>query len=702
MIRKNLTTFLLGILLLGSARGQNLVDNPLFQIGCEAFQKKDYARAAAEFQETWSTLGIDANPLQQKAVASRLLETWYRNGDYETAVAWYKGHENLALGKSARKWAALSQLEGGFYDESAELFAVLSRDSKGTERRRISVYRAHALVRSGAAEKAYRVLIPDFSDPETPKDIYFYAGVAYETKRWKEGLAYCDELLKLKVPEFSPKAKILKARCLAGSEKTDLAVNLLLELIGECFDTPTMHAAFDLLVDTATAAENRTIGKQFSSWSEDPVFPERQMAARFYGILVDSESDEEILVGKLDSFILENPEHPLAYRAKLLLGSLRPELASQRALDDDPNAIEELKKHLSFEMAVKQFQEDSFSSAKESFLEISTQLKGREREQALFNSAISALYAGDDATYDSLEKELGKYGKVASATHADLLFLAGLIYSSQNNLKAFKILSNFTRNYPDHASVIDAKLAVAELHLNQVPPQPQAARKIFNQLADLKLSAARRERLDYARLWAELLSPGVNRVRHFATRFLSNWPKSEFRPEVSMLLASDFFEKQEYDQAEKSFRELARNFPESRFHETALFFAAKATSLKVSENNPGPATEFSGWDEVISAGGTLANAARHQKGIGFLKMDRFDDAVRIFDEILNSKEPRTNDLRLAVQCDKGVAIYLKALALDGDPKLLSRAAELFADVARDSKATRAWNFPGIGSQGQMP
>ena len=51
-------------------------------------------------------------------------------------------------------------------------------------------------------------------------------------------------------------------------------------------------------------------------------------------------------------------------------------------------------------------------------------------------------------------------------------------------------------------------------------------------------------------------------------------------------------------------------------------------------------------------------------------------------------------------CDKGYAFYLKALAFGADKKILDQAARIFADVSRDSRATRAWRYQASVRRGK--
>ncbi len=697
-------TFWSSLVLAPNLPGQsNLVDNSFFRTGSYSFQNRDFATAAADFHTAWALLGNVAGVTERNIVAARLLECWYRNGDKPTAVRWYRGVETLELSNEVKKWVALSMLDTGYYEESAQMFEKLGNDAPRSVRSQMCVFQAVALSRIGASERAYRLLIPDFAQPTNASDAYFYARLAHQTNRWTEGIAYCETAAGFagQAESFYAEVTQLKARCLAGAGHTLEAVTLLLDMIEGTYASKILHPGFDALLQIASAQEKILLSTRFNLWSNDSTFPDRQLAAQYYNILIDSNPNEEQLVERLETFITQNPKHPLSREALLMLGSISPSTALQFSGNENAEESIMLKRQINFNSAVKQFQEKSFDDAKDTFLEVSSQLEGRQRERALFNSAIASLYSGDDQTFASLEKDFAKDGNFASAMHADLLFLGGLFYASKANPQAFNLLTRFTQSYPEHTSFVDARLALAELYLNQVPAQPLAAREVFKTLENIELSPTRKERLNYAELWTELLTGDSPLVLEKATAFLVQWPYSKLRPAVSMLLASEFYNQRKYVEAKEAFLRVARDFPESNQKETALFFAAKTAQAAERTTPSVTDPDIDGhWDQIISQGGPLAHQARHEKSLNLIKLDRFDEAIQILDEIIQTTTTAASDLRIAAHCDKGYALYMKALALGKESKTLNLAADEFAEVVRDSHATRAWSYQASVRRGK--
>lgn len=669
-----LLSFVVGALPVSAQR--SLADIPFFTSGSEAYQEGDFATAAAEFQRAWSVLGNQADVFDRSVVASRLIESLYRNGDGRTAVLWYRGIADMALSREAQKWVALSMLEAGYFEESIAFLETLTVEAGPDELRWIALLKAHAYFRFGNPEQAHEIVKSKGLVPANPEDGFFFAGIAYEAKEWDEALDRCQGILSGEIDRtLRFKVELLRARAMAGAGDSDGSVRHLLGLIDDFRDEELIYRAFDVLMQSVSEEIRDLVASAVAGWQRDSESANLRMAADYYGILIDSDPREETIINKLETFIGANSQHPLAREALLMVVSLRPGKALNEILISSESDVISSRGRLDFE----------------TIIEMAGTLDRKQREMFLFNAAISALCEGEDTTFDSLENEIEGVG--IGAVHADLLFLSGLYYASQANPQAFSILSEFPRQYPEHPSVFDAKLALAEMHLNQVPPQPGEALKIIEELRPLSIQKRRRERLDYAEIWVELLSPRSTRVLEATTAFLVAWPDSRFNAEVTMLMAMEFFEMRNFAKARESFEAVARDYPESEFADTALFFSAKASEMSGDE------LAGAGWDEVILSGGELANLARHQKAIDLLRQDRFDEAIRIFDQIIR-QESAPVELRVAARCDKGFALYLKAISLGADRKFLEEASGVFGNVFADDKASRAWRFQAAVRRGK--
>ncbi|NNE93122.1 MAG: tetratricopeptide repeat protein [Verrucomicrobiales bacterium] len=313
-------------------------------------------------------------------------------------------------------------------------------------------------------------------------------------------------------------------------------------------------------------------------------------------------------------------------------------------------------------------------------------------EEDLFHEALAALQADEVEVFRGNRERLLER---ESELLAELDFEEGLFLASQADTAAFDKLAAFLRNYPTHQRAADAEIALAEMHLNQALPQPQAAR-------DRQASASRRplmldqeERLHFSQIWTEQIAGNLPAMVKRAERFLEAWPHSERRPEVMMMLGQAHFELGEYPRAIVHFERLSANQGDPAKEEAALFFTAKAASLTMTFENHEKALTL--WDVVAERGGPLAAQARHEQGLLHLAHNRLDDALESFQAVLTRPPGEVPpELVIATLCDVGHAQFLNGLAAqsageDGAP-LLQAAIESFEAADGHPASTTAWKF----------
>lgn len=288
---------------------------------------------------------------------------------------------------------------------------------------------------------------------------------------------------------------------------------------------------------------------------------------------------------------------------------------------------------------------------------------------------------------DRIEKEAGD----DSGRRGDLLLLAGLLLARENDPQAFEMLAEFRRDFPDHPSRAEADLAVAELHLNQVPPRLQLAREILGELRGEVLTIEQGERLDYTALWVEAIAGDTAALEREAGRFLRDWRSSPRRAEVETLLAGRYFQRNDFASAHPIFLSVAERDGAGELSSSALFFAARSAPL----GEDGLAL----WDRVIEGDGPLALAARHEKGLLLASLGRFGEAREMFQSVID-RVAEDSERRFAAMCEIGHSYYLEALSEGADSELLSSAAEIFGEVSRLPRAGRAWRYEASVRRGK--
>lgn len=319
------------------------------------------------------------------------------------------------------------------------------------------------------------------------------------------------------------------------------------------------------------------------------------------------------------------------------------------------------------------------------------------RAECAYNAALAASLAGDTTAYQHYADLLSRSVPADSELPGDLSLETGLSEAARAGAGAFQILETFLKRHPAHPRVADAEISLAELYLTQVPPQPVAAGEHIEDARQRPLTLAQREWLDHVAIWVGVASQDTPATVERARRFLDDWPQSERRPSVHMVLGESFFRSGDYPNAIIHFERLAVQNPDSDFAEPALFFAAKAASLTLSQENHQHAISL--WDRVVEEGGALAAPSRHEQGLLELSREHFDEAIAAFDEVIGMK-PADPLLRIAALSDRGEALYAKALFQGNDPALFEEAAAVFGTVETDPAANKAWRLQASVRKGK--
>ncbi len=306
----------------------------------------------------------------------------------------------------------------------------------------------------------------------------------------------------------------------------------------------------------------------------------------------------------------------------------------------------------------------------------------------LFHAGLAAMLAGETQRADFFRKELEQRGEESYVGELD--FEKGLLEASQLETVAFETLAEFLREYPDHPRAADAEIALAEMHLNQVPPQPQAARDRQENARKRALTLDQSERLDYSAIWTERIGGDLAAVVERAARFLDLWPRSGRRPNVMLMLGRAHYDLGHFPEAVERFEQLSAIQEETEVVEVALFFAAKAASRTMTFENHEKAQIF--WETVVERGGKLAANARHEQGLLHLANNEVDEALVAFEDVLTGEYGISDELRIATLCDGGHGLFLKALENGSDKSLLSSAIASFKAAEENPSATKAWQY----------
>ncbi|HRQ90563.1 MAG TPA: hypothetical protein PLA50_17345, partial [Bacteroidia bacterium] len=416
---------------------------------------------------------------------------------------------------------------------------------------------------------------------------------------------------------------------------------------------------------------------RLAAWSQDDQSPAHEAAALHRILLFKPAADQP---AALREFAASATDPELKAEATLRLGE---------APSATPTASD-LAERTRFETARRAFREKRFDEAMRQSIQNAEASDGEETVRDLFNAAVSALLANDSEAFKRLEAEVATLSPQSTAL-VDLDYLGSLYFAAKGEPSAFERLNSFVLEHPKHPANIDARLALAEINLNQAPPRPNAARGILEGLATRPLTLVQNERLDYLTVWIEVTDQNSTELVKQADAFAANWPNSEYLPEILMLLASEHFKRRNLPAAAAIFDRIATTFPDSPLADTARFFEAKS-----SPATPGTIDK---WRAIADGDSPLAAEAAHEMGLLLISLDQFEEARQTLTALLE-RLPSDSPLRFATIADLGYASYLEALDNGKDRAKLEEAANRFAELSSPTSVPAKWRYNAAVRRGR--
>jgi outer membrane protein assembly factor BamD (BamD/ComL family) len=481
-------------------------------------------------------------------------------------------------------------------------------------------------------------------------------------------VALADENLKLKTPESG-----------------DDALEDFIEHFPVDPELPMIFAKLDQLY----RAERASSTPELSRWASDPAQPRRAFAQWYL-------ARNELRAGRRDNALkifgeMQNSHPPLPILAEGLLEFARLELDDRRfdealAILDNARGLRPgpmLLERINFLAGRAHYSARHFEVAAASY-ETVAHTAPRLATDSLFNASLAWLQLNDDARFQADYRELSQSGG-SEETRGDLLLEEGLTQAAQGNKKSTETLQAFLKDFPKHKRRAEAWVALAELAFHGAPPNLDAARKNLAQARENEPNPAASERADYLAIWIEDAASGVEagKVIGFANEFLQKYPASPYVSDVRMKLAETYYRLQDFSSAQTQFQILAQENPRAAFTEKALFFAAKSAMQSMGAQSLDRALVL--LDEVVKKNGDLKWAARNEQGVIERKLGKPQDAVTLYDEVLQGAA-KPEEKREAL-CGKGDILYEAGQA---DRENYRRAIEIYDQLAAQKDAPPHW------------
>lgn len=453
-------------------------------------------------------------------------------------------------------------------------------------------------------------------------------------------------------------AMVLFAEVLIKQQRTDEAREWLILFLDGVSDTDYWHEAFDLLNRAHMSSRARTeVPAAVIGWIADGTNRDRQAYAMFWvaNWLNELERRSEAL-GLVECFMQLHARHRMESRAMRLAMAIHGQLKSDsRVLDlakrwrqQYGGGGESLVDFMTggifyargdFQQALSVFQRSADLAANLA-----------ERRRALYNAAVAAARLGQMALYQGFLSQLqataevdaeseSESKKVAGAggdTAADLELNRALELAARRDPAAEGELVRFAEAHAGHPRWADAKVALAELCLLDLPPRVKdaaAALQAAAQRQDLGLAA--RERIDYVTMWLREAEGNLRGVVDGGLDFLRQWPASALVDQVRMKVGETYYRLEDFANARTQFELLASDHPSSPYADMALFYAGKSAMELMTTEGLERAIEI--WGELAERGGSLALAARLQQVQAIRREGREVEALELIDAILGEK-----------------------------------------------------------------
>jgi hypothetical protein len=494
-------------------------------------------------------------------------------------------------------------------------------------------------------------------------------------------------------------ATLLQVEILLHQKQPTAARDHLLKFLDNTAQSRLWPEAFDLLDQAHQALpEPRTLPETVLRWlstgnvaQQQPEPPPALIRAidEFRGHtlfltarwLAAAKRDYEA-VSLLETLIQTQPSHPRvrdAVRLAMEIHSLQQSDARVLALADLwREKFRNTSAPIDFAAGSILFRRGEYTQAMQRFqnaANLATTLT--ERRRALFNTAVTAILAGDFTLYQSLLGQLEILTTATTASEksndsaASLELEKALLFAAKRQPETESALRAFIRSHPDHPRHAEACVALTEWMLLAVPPRVEEARTTLDTAGSATtLTPSQRERIDSTRLWLHETSGDLKSLVTDGASFIKAWPKSPLLAEIRMKVASAHYRMEDFANARTEFEIIASDYPDTPHAETALYFAAMSASSVMSAE--GHARALAIWNDLALKNGPLAFRARLQQALSERLLGHHDAALAALDKLLAMKALDPEQRRMTT-CEKAEVLLLLGKT---EPARLDAAADL--------------------------
>ncbi|MGI8435830.1 MAG: tetratricopeptide repeat protein [Chthoniobacterales bacterium] len=479
----------------------------------------------------------------------------------------------------------------------------------------------------------------------------------------------------------------------------DVGDNFLEDFIEHYPADPQLPELFAKL-DQLYVAERKQGGHELARWANDPTQPRRALALWYLARV-------NLRLGRIEAaragferlHRAQPPRLPFlaeAYFEDALFAlqegrgeEARVRLEEAKSLHPEP----EVSNRIEMLLGTSYYMNAKFDEAAKTFSEIAPQ-RSLVGDDALYNATLAFLQAGQNEPATASAQELQKRG-VNAETRGDLELEEALVQADRKDPASVQSLQKFLRDFPQHARVAEAHVALAELAFHAAPPRLDETRAELGKADQSGRTALASERAAYLRIWLEdaAAEPNEARVLALANDYLEKYPTSPHLADVRLKLAEIYYRRQDFASAQTQFEILAQNGGDnSALVERALFFAAKSAAQTMGAKSLEHALELFG--EVVKRGGELKWATRNEQAVIERKLGKSQDAATLYEEV--QKGDASPAEKREALCAQGDILYEEGAK---DPENYRRAIGRYDELASQPEAAAHWRNQALFKKG---
>lgn len=450
-------------------------------------------------------------------------------------------------------------------------------------------------------------------------------------------------------------------------------------------------------LDQIYSNEENPSDSELLKWSQNPP-ARRQAFAIFYLAKAElREKKAEQALDALETFTRDFPDHSLAAKALLMKGAI---LADAGKLDFALSAFEEAMRKApdgdslaEAEIAagrVQFFKRENVLAA--DMFRSAAGHSQRLWQTAVFDSALAWLNQGN---YDKFLEDYKQLSAMfpGSDFRRELLLEEGLMQARSGDPRAKDSLALFISDFPDHARVAEARLALAEISFHS--SDFAGAGNYLRAVNETPQSIETSDHAEYLAIFlADATEPrDEQKVIDACLKFIQERKKSSLLPEVRMKLGQTYYRREDFADAQTQFELLAAESPDTPYGEMALFLAGKSSMQTMNADSTNHAIEL--FEQVAKLNGSLKLYARLQEALIKSRPGTESEAVILYDDILSSKPDA--ELKFSALCGKGDNYFTMG---SSDPKAFDQAAVVYNTMAKDPDATVFWRNQALYKKGK--